>query len=291
MIATPDPNDRLGLLFAIAAAVGLGMAVAVAQFAYLGGSNGLTVATARALLFVPVLALFCRATGRSLKVHRSDLMRLTLLGSLMAMAFYGNIGAVEYIPVGLTAILFFTFPPLIALFESVLARKVPPALKCAALGIAFAGLVVMLGVSADEVDIRGVVLALGAAIAVATNTVWVGRRFRHLDGVVLSLYMGVFAAVLLVVVLLVSGTLLLPSMPIGWVGLIGVACLQTLCLPLYYLSVPRIGAIKTGMFGNVQPVVSIVAAFVFFGEWMTPLQILGAMLVLIGVWIMQRSDR
>ena len=37
-----DPYDRGGLLMAMAAASGLGLAVAVSRFAYEGGTNGLT---------------------------------------------------------------------------------------------------------------------------------------------------------------------------------------------------------------------------------------------------------
>ena len=284
-------SDRLGLLLAVGASVGLGLAVAVSQFAYQGGSNGLTVACARALLFVPMLIVFCRLTGRSLQVPRADLLPLAGLGVLMALAFYGNVGAVEYISIGLTAILFFTFPPLIAVFESILSRRLPSLGKCAALVTAFVGLTVMLGVSADEVDMTGVLLALGAAFAVATNTVWIARRFRHLDGVVASLYMGVFAALVLMSVLAVSGGLAVPTMTVGWVGLFSVACLQTLGLPMYYLAIPRVGALKVGMFANVQPVVSIMAALVLFGEVMTVTEFVGAAMVLSGIWIMQRSDR
>ena len=90
----------------------------------------------------------------------------------MAMGFYGNVGAVEFISIGLTALLFFTFPPLIALIQAVTDRAWPAlSRRWSALATAFAGLATMLGASLGASDPRGVALVVGAAIAVALNSV------------------------------------------------------------------------------------------------------------------------
>ena len=44
------------------------------------------------------------------------------------------------------------------------------------------------------------------------------------------------------------------------------------------------------MLGNIQPVTSIVAAFALFGEWLTPVQLVGGAMVIAGILIMQRHD-
>ena len=55
---TENANDRRGLAFAITAASGLGLAVAVSRLAYDGGTNGLTVAMTRSLVLVFGLFVF-----------------------------------------------------------------------------------------------------------------------------------------------------------------------------------------------------------------------------------------
>ena len=285
-----DPNDRLGLFLAVAACTGLGVSMVVSRFAYDGGANGLALGTARAVFFVPALFLFCRLTGRALRLVRSDWLHCAGLGLLTAMGFYGHIGAIEYIPVGLAAILFFTFPPMIGVMQAVVARDPPGLAKSAALAIAFGGMALMLGVSFESTDPRGLALALGAAACVGWNTFWTARRVPHLDGVVAVFHMGVIAFVVLVSISLISGKALLPSTTGGWTGLVIVVALQTLSLPLFYLALPRIGPLKAGMMGNVQPLVSIVLAFLVFGELMTPLQLAGGAMVLGGIWLMQRAD-
>ena len=285
-----DPNDRLGLSLAVAASSGLGLAMVVSRFAYDAGANGLALGTARAVFFVPALFLFCHLTGRALRLPRADWLHCVGLGFLTAMGFYGHIGAIEYIPVGLAAILFFTFPPMIGVMQAVVAREPPGLAKSAALAVAFGGLALMLGVSFDSTDPRGMALALGAAACVGWNTFWTARRVPHVDGVVAVFHMGVIAFVVLVAVCLVSGSAILPATTGGWVGLAVVVGLQTLSLPLFYVALPRIGPVKAGMMANVQPLVSIVLAFLVFGELMTPLQLGGGAMVLGGIWLMQRAD-
>lgn len=285
-----DPGDMRGIALALLSAVGLGLAVAVARYAYEGGTNGLTVASARSLALVAVLFVYCRATGRSLRLRRTDRRLCAWLGLLMAMGFYGNIGAVQYISIGLTALLFFTFPPLIALLQAVLDRTWPALAKVAALATAFAGLAMMLRASLGASDPLGVALVLGAAIAVALNSVCIVRMASHINPLVGMFHMAVTAAMVLPVLTLATGSLQLPASGIGWAGMFGVIALQCLSLPLYFVAIVRIGALESAMLANLQPVTSIVAAGVLFGELLGAAQLVGGAMVLAGVMLMQWHD-
>ncbi len=286
----PDANDRPGLAFSFAGSLGLGLAMVLSRFAYDAGANGLALGTARVVFIVPALYLFCRLTRRSLRLPLGDWLHCAGLGFFTAMGFYGHIGAIEYIPVGLAAILFFTFPPIIGVLHATVAREPPGLAKSLALMIAFGGIATMLGVSFDSADPRGIVLALLAGICVGWNTFWTARRLSHVDAIVAVFHMSTVAFVILVGISLVSGKALFPEGSVGWTALAAVVALQALSLPLFYLGLPRIGSLKAGMIANVQPVCSIVLAFLIIGEVMTPAQLAGGALVLTGIWLMQRAD-
>ncbi len=289
---TAETADRggTGLVLAALAAAMLGLAIAVSRYAYDGGTNGLTVATCRGLLLLLGLWLFCLASRRRMRLAFADWLHCAGLGVLMSMMFYGNVGAVEFIDVGLSALLFFTFPPMIAVIDVVVLREAVPWPKLLAVIVAFAGLAMMLGVSVDSADWRGLALALGAAVAAAWNAVWLGRRTRHLDTVVVTLHMAAVAALTLVVLTLVNDSLQWPTASIGWFGLAGVVVLQCAGVPMYVVAIRMIGALRCGMVTNVQPVVSIVAAFLLFGEVLGPLELAGGVLVLGGIFLMQWHD-
>ena len=283
-------NDRGALLIAAAAASGLGLAVAVSRFAYEGGTNGLTIASARSTVAVVVLLLFCYCTGRRLRVTWAEWRNCAGLGVLMSMMYYGNVGSVEYISVGLAALLFYTYPPIVALIYALVLRERIAAPKVFALAIAFAGLARMLGASLGVSDFRGVGLALGASFACAWNAVWLARRVAHLDAVVVTLHMALSAAPILLIITFATGGLDVPDNASGWGGLLGVVALQCTAMPFYFYAIPRIGALRSAMVSNVQPVVSIVAAYLFFAEVITLVQFVGGVMVLAGIALAQWSD-
>ena len=116
------------------------------------------------------------------------------------------------------------------------------------------------------------------------------RTVRHVDIVVATLHMTIAATVTVLVVSVAKGSFVLPLTATGWGGLLGVAALQSGLTPVYFAGIARIGALKSGMIANIQPVTSIVAAFLLFGEWLTPVQLLGGAMVIAGILIMQRHD-
>ena len=285
-----DPNDRLGLLLAIIGTVGLGLAVALSRFAYEGGANGLTVASTRSIFMLIELYLICLLTQRRLRLPLRDWLHCCGLGALMVMMTYGNVGSVEFISVGLAALLFYTFPPLIALIHTLVLREPLPLFKWLAISIAFFGLLLMLSVSLVDSDWRGVALALSASICTAWNAVWLMRKLSGRDPFVLTFHMAIIAGLILCVVTITTGNIQFPHNQSGWFGLIMVALLQAAGMPLYFIAITRVGSLKTAMISNVQPVTSIAAAFLFFAEWLSATQLLGGALVLLGIWLMQWYD-
>jgi len=278
---------RLGFVFAIVSTLGLGLAIALSRFAYDGGSNGLTVSACRSVLMLVAVGLFCMATGRRLWITPRDFGQAVGLGVLMGAGFYGNVGAVQYIPISLAAILFFLFPPLIGLIHVTFLRERPGWIRSIAILLAFLGVVMMIGVVAVQPDWRGVVLSLGAAVAVAWNAVWIQRRVPHVDPVVLVFHMGVVAAVMLSGLALLGGQVQWPHSFSGWLGLAAVGVLQSACLPIWYLALARIGSLQAGMLTNLQPIVTMTAAYLLFNEIMGIPQFVGAGMILIAVFVMQ----
>ncbi len=289
----PDAKhySGFGYVYAITASVGLGAAVALSRAAYDGGTDPLSVSTARAIFGAVLVGAICLATGRSLRVPRRLWSHLIFLGLLIGYMFYGNIGAVKYIPVGMGALLFFVYPPLVAIIVSVLDQKRIGFWKAVALSTSFFGLALMLGVDFTAHDWRGVVLALAAGIGCAINAVWIARVMRGMDMLVMTFYMTAIGGVGLILATLGTGGLTMPTSREGWFGALGVVILQGCSIPFFYASIPRIGPEKAAMLNNLQPVTSIVLAYVLFAQALSPAQIFGGTMVLGGILLMQWQDR
>ena len=148
-----------------------------------------------------------------------------------------------------------------------------------------------MGVSLNVVDLRGVALALGAGMAAAWNAVWLVRRMGQYDTMVVTTHMALVAAAVLLALCLGFGGIAWPRTSPGWGGLTAVVLLQATSVPIYFLALSYVGAFKSAMLTNAQPLVSITAAYLLFGEIMTPVQLLGGAMVLGGIWLMQFSGR
>jgi DME family drug/metabolite transporter len=280
-----------GLALALAGSIGLGLAIAVARIAFEGGTDGQSVAGVRAWFVVAVVGLWCIGSGRALAVDRRTWLHCLGLGILLAYMFFGNIGAVKFIPVGVAALLFFVYPPLVAVFNAVLDRRWPGWLRIAAFLIAFGGLAVMLGVGFERLNPVGLAIGLGAGIACGVQVTWISRVMRGRDPLVVMFHMALAAAVALSVAVPLLTGFTLPATRLGWIGAAGVVLLQGCSIPLYFASIPRIGAETSAIINNLQPVTSIVAAFLLFGEAMTAAQFAGGAMVIGGILLLQVAGK
>lgn len=286
----PNRDEYVGVSVALLCGIVLGSAVAVSRFAYDGGASGIAVAIGRSSLMVVVLLIGIKVAAHSLRLPRK-LLPLTIgNGILMALMTYGNIGAVEYISIGLASLLFFTFPLVIAVLVVVLRLERLTLAKLSAIVLAFIGLSIMLGSAVGNVDGRGTAFSLVASLATAINAILVGRYFRAVNVFVMALHFSAVALVFLLALAASVAEVRLPQTFGGWGGILGVAGFQAIGTPLYFFAIKKVGALKTGMAGNIQPVTSIFEAWVLFDEVLGALQACGGAIVLLAIGFMQWVD-
>ncbi len=289
--SAPPSREAYGLALALTGSVGLGSAIGISRIAYFEGANGLSIALPRAWLLVLLLLVFCEATGRRLTLPPRVWLHCLGAGALMAYLFYGNIAAAQFIPAGVAALLFFIYPPLPTLIAAALDRRAPSAAKLAAALIAFAGLGLMLGVEFDALDPRGLALGLAAGVVCAFQVTWVARALYRQDPVVTMAHMAIVAACALTGAALLSDGPPMPSGGPGWTAMLAAAALQACSIPLLYVALPIIGPERSGVMNNVQPVATILAAYLLLGETLRTEQFLGAAMILGGILLMQRAAR
>jgi len=77
---------------------------------------------------------------------------------------------------------------------------------------------------------------------------------------------------------------------LAWGALLYSAVLAvTVGYTLWYSSVQRVGNVRTAIFSNLTPVVATVFAWLMLGDALTPLQLLGAAVVLVGLIVTRRG--
>ena len=276
-----------GIFSALICSLGLGLAVALGRLAFDGGTTPLSVAFFRSLLSVVAMGMICICMGISLRLPRSALISMLFLGCLFSHMAYGNVGSTKYIPISLAALLFFIYPPVVAILNHAIARKWPSLIKTISITVAFLGLAVMLGVDLNKLDLRGVVIGITAGIACAVNIIWVARKVPSVHPFIIVFYQSAIASLIIGVLAWYLDELRLPDEIGGWLGFLLVGVLQTVSIPFFYFAIQRIGSEPTAVINNSQPVASIVAAILIFNEALTLERFFGAIMVIGGILVTQ----
>ena len=102
-------------------------------------------------------------------ISRGQALRLMLIGGCgQAVITYFSLLAIEYVPVGPLGFLFYTYPAWVAVIAAITGKEELTPVRLVALGIAMAGITVMVGTPFSEsLHATGVMLALGTAMLYA----------------------------------------------------------------------------------------------------------------------------
>ncbi len=292
-----DKRTRNGILFALFAAAGYAFFPILIKVTYrVSDFRAVDIAAWRFLAAVPMVwvMLFMRASkNRDIK-ERLPRRKLMALGVLLACgalaAFYG----LSLIDASIYIVLFRTYPVIVMLLSLVLGAKLPErgwlALAVVLVGV---GLMVYQPGNVDFAFTRtylfGVVAAFFNAAVIALYNV--GQE-RIMTGYRSKLKAGAWTLTgsLLTVVPL---TLMLGLRPIAnWqtaLVIVGMAFFCTV-VPIFaiYEGIERLGASRFVIIGSVEPLLALVLAVLLIGEQMlTPLQMVGGLLVLLSIFILE----
>lgn len=247
-------------------------------------------------------------------IFRRNLLRITKRDIPMAIA-YGVVGFalvnVGYflgierkLPLGLVLVLEFTAPIWIALWIKYVRKGFVARDMWFAIALSLVGLVLVTRIWAGfKFDLLGLAGALGSAFAL-TAYFLIGAKFGENRHPVSSTIIGLGVASIFWLIVLpiwkfpraifttqmdLHGYLAGHHFP-GWLLLIWVVVMGTVVPYLFVISGLRIlSASKSSVLGMLEPVFAGALAWFWLGQKWTPIQLLGAAIVLIGIYLADRS--
>ena len=141
------------------------------------------------------------------------------IGAVLATYSYGVLAAIQYIPVALAILIFYTFPLLTAAYTWVSGRERPTVLSVGALLVAFLGLGLALDIGSGAMNPLGIALAAVAALGVTVVIILNNRLVGSADSYPVTLHMMLSAATLCALVTVLLGDFTLPQTNTGWASL------------------------------------------------------------------------
>jgi drug/metabolite transporter (DMT)-like permease len=280
----------VGRLLGLLAATVLGLNTTFARLAYDAGSNPVTVLGGRFLACTLLIGIAVILLGRPFVIPRGS--RLPTL-SVTAIGFIGPtcyLWSVVFLPVSLAALLFYTFPLIVAVISHFQEGARLGPMRIGSFLLAFTGLVIALSPSLSELDWRGIALASVAAVSTAVTFILSRRLVSELGVFTFTMYMSAGSVILVMGIILLVGGIALPENTIGWTGLSGAAFGFVVGILAMFTAIKHVGSATAAMLLNLEPLITILAAAIVLGERLTMLQFTGGIMVVTALILSTRES-
>ncbi|MGB9854226.1 MAG: DMT family transporter [Candidatus Bathyarchaeales archaeon] len=245
-----------------------------------------------------LLLIVLRLRERSLRIHREDLKKfvvLAIIGNSVYQILFIN--GIFRTTAGNSSLILATTPIFVALFSSVLhiekvERRVWQSVIISFLGVALIVMGSGKPLTLTEQSLTGDLLILAGTMCWSIYTVLskpLLERYTPLKLTTLTIAMG--TPLLVLVSIPTIDTQDWNAIPTqGWLSLAFSACLAiALGYAIWYTGVSRIGSARTSLYEYLITVIAVATAWIFLYESMTLIQIAGAALVFIGLYISRKS--
>lgn len=303
----------VGLAFIVASAAGFGSGALFAKGVYATGVDWVVLMAWRFLIgAVATWAWILASPGRRAGVRRLA-RRAVVIGLGLGVLYVGNSGTyyagLEEVPASLASLLVFVYPAIVAVLSLRVGRRLEGRRAWTALGLALLGSALTIGgIEADAFPPIGALLLV--AISPVIYAVWIvlqawltGERSGRVGqeagddgsaaGAVAALVNSGAAVSYWIVALATARAVAPGSIPsAAWPGIVGIGFLSTFVAIVGFVAGSRlIGAAQASLISTVEPVWTVTLAALLLGETLTPVQLVGGALILLGVVIAQTAPR
>jgi drug/metabolite transporter (DMT)-like permease len=311
-----DRRRATGIALVLIAAVAFGSASVLARPVYDTGMGWLGLVTWRFLIGGGLAWIWVATSAhRRTAVRRLSPRQIAVTIALGAL-FTGNAGtyyaALETVPVALAGVLVYTYPVLVAVLSVRFATRLPGRRPWAALALALAGVVLALGgidlTTAPPID--GIVLVMLSSVI---YSIWIiasarlsGERHDRLgrdatgsagstgDAAATTAIMITSSAVVFSLGSVATGGSVNPmDVPeAAWPGIVAIGFLASfLAIQAFYAGAHRIGAAQAALLTTIEPLTIVALAWIVLGQRLEPVQLVGAVLIMVSVVVAQTTPR
>ena len=303
-----DRRRLTGIALILASAAGFGSGSLFAQPVYGAGVDWLVLSAWRFLFGAGLTWAWLLLSADRRRGLRRLGRRTVIVTVALGVLYVGNSGSyyagLETVSPSLAALIVFVYPALVAVLSLRFGRRLEGRRAWFALGVALVGVVLSLGGidPSDAPPLTGLLLVIASPVIYSVWIVLAARLSGEREDAVgdeaqdgasvaaaMALMMTATASVYWLAALSGGRPVLPGDVPSeAWFGLAGVGVMSTfVAIQTFYAGAQRIGAAQAALISTVEPVWTIVLAAVLFSVALTPVQLVGGVLILGGVLIAQ----
>lgn len=278
-VALPQPRP-IDYGPGVGAALSFSAADVLSKVVFASGLDVLSLVTLRGILSAALFWGWLRLRPPPVPHTRRARLISLMLGILYALTIYALLYAIRVLPLSIAILTYFVYPLLTGLAAAALGIEPLDWRSLATALVAFAGLALMLKAQPAVLPLWGLLAAFGGALGRVTSLLVTRVALGGSDARLTTWYSLMPAALVFIATSGASGTLHTPGSAGIWLAVVVMGVTMILSTLGIFVSTARVGAFRTALTMNLEPVVSSSISFVVLGEAVTAVQLLGGVVMI-----------
>lgn len=285
-------NKNLGTVLVIISAACFGMMAIFIKYAYQAELSTLTILSLRFSIAALVMWGIVFLKKENPFVERTQFLALLGLGAMGygLMSTFFTI-SVRLVSASMASIILYTYPVIVTLLSSFIYREKITKYKVISLIISSTGLVMVVGIAFNGLNYLGVFYGFMAAVVYSLYIVISNKFLSEVNPIIITTYISTSAAIMFNVAGWSQGAINMIIGPTGWLSVLAIAIISSVAAILaFFHGMKIVGPSRASIISSMEPVVTIVVAFLLFGENMSLWQLVGVVMVIGAVIIIQKDS-
>ena len=279
-----------GLLATMISAVFFGFIPLFVKTICAGGGNSVSAAFYRFFLSVPVLYIYLKAQGISMRITRTEFAKIALItifgyGGTAVLLF----SSYNFIPSGMSTTIHFMYPVFTILGCMIFFKEKVSPLKLLCVALCFGGILLFYNGESGG-SVLGMALSFLSGVTYAFYTIYLEKSgLQKMENLKLIFYMNTVAAAMILVMALLTAQFTLRLTPLAWGTAVFFATATSLIGVLgYQIGVKCIGPQNAAILSTFEPITSVIVGVLVYREAFSARTLLGCLCVLSAVVIVAK---
>lgn len=280
---------RSGVVYVVLSAVAFGAMAIFARFARESGADVMTVLFLRFAIAAVLMSALMVATGRRWPARRNVLILAGMGGVGYVGQSFSFFTALDYATAGLVALLLYLYPFIVTVLSAVFLGKRLTAARMLTVGVALVGTALTIGGTISGQPL-GIVLGVTAAVIYSVY-ILVGSRVMAEEAPLAAATVVMIAAAVVFGLLVAGSSPAWPQGVVGWTAVVLIAVVSTvIAMVTFFVGIQRLGPADAATLSTLEPVVTFILAAIFLGEPILLNQVAGGAIILGAVVWLTRSS-
>lgn len=279
-----------GLLATMISAVFFGFIPLFVKTICAGGGNSVSAAFYRFFLSVPILYIYLKAQGISMRITRTEFAKIALItifgyGGTAVLLF----SSYNFIPSGMSTTIHFMYPVFTILGCMIFFKEKVSPLKLLCVALCFGGILLFYNGESGG-SVLGMALSFLSGVTYAFYTIYLEKSgLQKMENLKLIFYMNTVAASMILVMALLTAQFTLRLTPLAWGTAVFFATATSLIGVLgYQIGVKCIGPQNAAILSTFEPITSVIVGVLVYREAFSARTLLGCLCVLSAVVIVAK---